>query len=111
MAVRVSEPVMSQPCGEVQKGIGKEIGSSQSGVDVEPRNAQSVVVEPDIGGFLGVGVAVDSVIFCVKVVFGVISMPYLKAVARKPGIRSAIQKRWDFSTVQMDDRRDRACIK
>ncbi len=91
-------------------GVGHQVGAGQTRIDVQTGRAEGMVVKPDGGCFLGVGVAVDGVVGGCGAVPAVVGSAFENAGGTgvgEPGVGTAIELRGEFTTVQMHGCRDR----
>jgi hypothetical protein len=72
----------------LDRGIDHDVRAGQSGVDVEPRRAERVVVEPRRRGLLLVRIAVDRGVRDARIT-RVVRVTVRPAIAREPGVGSA----------------------
>ena len=98
--------------------VTNQIKGLQSRIDVQPGEAQGLIVEPEGGGLLAVGVMVDGGAGGRRIggsagrgigIVAAVGQPRLPA-GREPLFRGAVKVRLDFGTVQVGDRRDRVRI-
>jgi hypothetical protein len=103
------QPDRVEPGRQLKAGVDDEVGAGEAGVDVQPRQAEDVVVEPDRGGLLRVRVAVDGFVGG-RAGHRVVRVALVRAVAREPGVGTAIDLRRHVAAMQMRNRRDRARV-